>query len=230
MTYENNYLAHHGIKGMRWGIRRFQNEDGSYTKAGLERYRYDEGRYNEAKAKKDSAKAAYKAGNITKGEYQSAKVGEKMAKKQLSKAYDQVKKDRKADEGRRLYEQGRRITTSNIAENWKQFGVAAAANIAANRMRQMGKGKQAAALCVAGNAFLVGSFVRNHVLNRKLSAYYSHSRPSELRAPKKDNSSFVGKPETPKHARVDGYQKQDTPNERFNNDLQSLGKIIKRKN
>lgn len=31
-------LAHHGIKGMHWGIRRFQNEDGSYTSAGKKRY------------------------------------------------------------------------------------------------------------------------------------------------------------------------------------------------
>ena len=31
------YLMHHGIKGQKWGIRRFQNEDGSYTNAGKER-------------------------------------------------------------------------------------------------------------------------------------------------------------------------------------------------
>ncbi len=34
----NNELYHHGIKNQRWGHRRFQNEDGTYTKAGLERY------------------------------------------------------------------------------------------------------------------------------------------------------------------------------------------------
>lgn len=32
------YLAHHGIKGMKWGVRRFQNSDGSLTSAGKERY------------------------------------------------------------------------------------------------------------------------------------------------------------------------------------------------
>ncbi len=31
-------LAHHGIKGQRWGVRRFQNEDGTLTPAGRERY------------------------------------------------------------------------------------------------------------------------------------------------------------------------------------------------
>ena len=35
MHYE---LYHHGILGMHWGIRRFQNEDGSLTAAGKKRY------------------------------------------------------------------------------------------------------------------------------------------------------------------------------------------------
>lgn len=30
------YLAHHGVKGMKWGIRNYQNKDGSWTKLGLE--------------------------------------------------------------------------------------------------------------------------------------------------------------------------------------------------
>ena len=32
-----NELYHHGIKGQRWGYRRFQNEDGSLTNAGKNR-------------------------------------------------------------------------------------------------------------------------------------------------------------------------------------------------
>ena len=33
-------IYHHGIKGQRWGVRRFQNEDGSLTEAGRKRYGY----------------------------------------------------------------------------------------------------------------------------------------------------------------------------------------------
>lgn len=36
--YDSEYLAHYGIKGQKWGIRRFQNPDGTLTAEGLKRY------------------------------------------------------------------------------------------------------------------------------------------------------------------------------------------------
>lgn len=35
------YLAHHGIKGQKWGVRRFRNPDGTLTEAGRKRYSKD---------------------------------------------------------------------------------------------------------------------------------------------------------------------------------------------
>ena len=36
--WKRDFLAHHGIKGQKWGIRRYQNEDGSLTAEGKARY------------------------------------------------------------------------------------------------------------------------------------------------------------------------------------------------
>ena len=38
--YDNDYLAHYGVKGQKWGVRRFQNKDGSLTSAGKKRRKY----------------------------------------------------------------------------------------------------------------------------------------------------------------------------------------------
>lgn len=37
---DKDYIAHHGIKGQKWGERRFQYEDGTLTPVGKERYGY----------------------------------------------------------------------------------------------------------------------------------------------------------------------------------------------
>lgn len=39
---DNNELTHWGIRGMRWGIRRYQNKDGSLTAAGKKRRGIDD--------------------------------------------------------------------------------------------------------------------------------------------------------------------------------------------
>ena len=37
-VYRTDELEHHGVKGMKWGVRRYQNVDGTLTEAGRHRY------------------------------------------------------------------------------------------------------------------------------------------------------------------------------------------------
>lgn len=58
-NYLSSQLYHHGIKGQKWGVRRFQNSDGSLTNAGRSRYTNDP---TVVKSKENfkSSKKAYK--------------------------------------------------------------------------------------------------------------------------------------------------------------------------
>ena len=49
---EGAYLAHHGVKGQRWGVRRFQNPDGSLTEKGKRRMETLQGKSDKLDAKK----------------------------------------------------------------------------------------------------------------------------------------------------------------------------------
>ena len=51
---DSNELYHHGVKGMRWGVRRYQNKDGSLTNAGKKHVKQ-----NPTKGWSKDAKAAY---------------------------------------------------------------------------------------------------------------------------------------------------------------------------
>lgn len=86
MTYYTytDELYHHGIKGQKWGRRRFQNEDGSLTSAGRERYSVSVGgatRRAYAKVLSTSAKINRAFGNRS-----MASSKEQIARRQLKKA------------------------------------------------------------------------------------------------------------------------------------------------
>lgn len=90
---DSSYLEHHGIKGQRWGLRRFQNSDGSLTDAGRKRYGIVSGAKKAASMVGAGAKKTFDAGKkaatVIKAhrekaaEEKKAKLKEKASKSRL---------------------------------------------------------------------------------------------------------------------------------------------------
>lgn len=88
-----NTLIHHGIKGQRWGVRRYQNEDGSLTSEGKKRYSPSDKELGKAKSITESAsKITGEFGKINRSVGDMRKESSKFA--DLSKMSDQQLKDR----------------------------------------------------------------------------------------------------------------------------------------
>lgn len=92
----NNELYHYGVKGQKWGVRRYQNKDGSLTAAGKKRVakREAEGKY--AMTKREVKRAMKKSSNEefdkVYDEYQSEFRTNKKYNK-LGKQSDKVAKE-----------------------------------------------------------------------------------------------------------------------------------------
>lgn len=86
-TYNYSYsdvLAHHGIKGQKWGVRRYQNENGSLTNAGKTRYSSFATKRYARKAKKYEDKA-----QKALGEHKSNSINRSMRYEWKAKEYSQ---------------------------------------------------------------------------------------------------------------------------------------------
>lgn len=132
-------LSHHGIKGQKWGIRRYQNEDGTLTPAGLERY-YGNGsqRHIQKELNRADKEAAYIIGDINKHSYAESGLRKK-AQKMVQKNTDEngvVRLDKRktakllkikktAETHLDEIEKAKRLLEEIESEQWKLMGAAA---------------------------------------------------------------------------------------------------------
>lgn len=106
-------LQHHGVKGMKWGVRRYQNKDGSITPAGKKRYSSEHGDFYK---KKDDYRLAKKAYNKAYSEAHSKAINAISPIKKRRKDNDQRWLDM-FDKGKRVYES--RIAYKQAKQNYK---------------------------------------------------------------------------------------------------------------
>ena len=182
--YYTDELFHYGIKGMKWGVRRYRNYDGSLTKAGLERYDHSVSVYEKRKAEYDSKKSV---GFKSDYERRLAKAKVKEAKSQVKKDYKHLKQDKMADEGKILYKSGVRIRdkkrTTNLMRSVGSLTISAALYGSKYGINKVPIPHGAfypnyKGIALAGAALVGASFVKDYIdeaPNRKLRAYYDHT-------------------------------------------------------
>ncbi len=103
-----NYLEHYGVQGQKWGIRRFQNKDGTLTELGKKRYGSEKMQAYKESERNRFIKKLNKA--VQKGDI---KKGNKAAK-QLTALNRMTEKDIR-NEALGIYQQGRINTLSGVA-------------------------------------------------------------------------------------------------------------------
>ena len=160
-------LAHYGVKGMKWGVRRYQNYDGSYTKKGLERYRKAESDYESAKTKAAETKSAYKSGQATRQQVKEANRAVKTEKRRMEDAYGKLKSDKLADEGKKLYQRGKTITGNTQTTYLAEAAIVVGSGVVSSLLSNTMKDQRVAYL--AGSSIAIGGTLVNALLAGKAS-------------------------------------------------------------
>ena len=120
-------LYHHGIKGQKWGIRRFQNEDGTMTEQGLKRY-HSRGRIRKAlnktekKVGKASARAIKYTSNMDRA-YTNSRKYNRLKKKAERNKDIQAEGKRQVDTLLKLAEQNGYTINSKTVLRYHNLGL-----------------------------------------------------------------------------------------------------------
>ena len=108
---KDDTLAHHGIKGQRWGVRRYQNADGSLTSSGRSHYGVGEAR-KKTREERKSERAEQKA------KKKQTKARAEVAQKRLK---EKAERDRRMKTGPGAASEAVKMTPKEIKKLTEQY-------------------------------------------------------------------------------------------------------------
>lgn len=123
-TIRSDELQHHGVLGMKWGVRRYQNPDGSLTPAGEKRYYGGQITGGSSKLEKQAEKTAKKKVG-TKSSIKNFNKFEEMSKKEESDA-----RKRGDEKAAKKLAAGRIFMKSLVDQEFLRWSVNQASNMA----------------------------------------------------------------------------------------------------
>ena len=117
-----NSLEHYGVKGQKWGLRKYQNPDGSYTELGKERRRVGYGKEESSKEDEKSSKGQNEAADVKIG----GKAYKDMTRKELRAAKKRARHNEKERREKREFNRDKREAIENgditfISKNISKF-------------------------------------------------------------------------------------------------------------
>lgn len=96
-NYYDDYLMHYGVKGMKWGVRRYQNSDGTLTAKGKKRLANNE-RYREKLANKAAKRSKYYETEAKEAEARSADLQKHGSRSETYKNWQKEQREKRAKE------------------------------------------------------------------------------------------------------------------------------------
>lgn len=120
---DNNELVHWGVKGMRWGVRRYQNKDGTLTAAGKQREKQAakqrSEKLNNARTTETKRKTKLTNDSLSPKKMTEKELRDRIARLELEKRYTDLAREQHPamTKGRRFVDKLFDSTLDKVAEN-----------------------------------------------------------------------------------------------------------------